>query len=101
MPMGGPQHNLLQTCQDTLDDRLDLQPQMGAGPPEHSSGPLQNGDFVREEVEPRRRGCIALIESCQGPSGSTNRCGGVALPKKDLLECAPGSFIEDECSKLT
>src|SRR3712207_5574011 len=100
MPMGRPQWDLFKTRQDALDDRLDLHPQMGAGPPEHSTSLLQNGDLVREEVPLRRGGRIALIKSCQGLSDSTQRCGGVALPEKDLVEWGPGSFLEDEGSKV-
>ena len=98
--MGRPQWNLLQTCQDALDDRLHIHPQMGAGPPQESAGSLQNGDLVRKEVWPRRRGRIALIESCQGLSDSTHCFGGVALPQKDLVQWRPGSFLEDESSKV-
>src|SRR5688572_19895567 len=99
--MGRPQRNLFKTSQDALDYRLDLQPHLGAGPPEESTSPLQNGFLVRKEVRPRRRWCIALIESRKGLSHSTHRFGGVALPKKDLLECHPGSFLQDESSKVT
>src|SRR5688572_27160723 len=98
--MGRPQRNLFETRQDALDDRLDLHPQMGAGPPEESTRPLQNGDLVCEEVPLRRRGRIALIESCQGLSHSTQRSAGVAVPENDLLEWRPGSFLEDEGSKV-
>ena len=73
---------------------------MGAAPPEHASGPLQIGGMVREEVLPRRRWRIALIESCQGPSDSTHRCGGVAFPKKNLVQWRPGCFLQDESSKV-
>src|SRR5688572_13445332 len=98
--MGRPQRNLLETCQDAFDDRLDLHPQMGAGPHEHSTSLLQNDDLVREEVLPRRRGRIALIESCQGLSGSTHRSGSVAVPVNNLVEWRPWSSLEDEGSKL-
>ncbi len=73
---------------------------MGAGPPEESTRPLQNGDLVRNEVWPRHGGRIALIKSCQGLSDSTHRFGGVAVPENDLLEWRPGSFLEDESSKV-
>ena len=96
MPMGRHQWDLLETCQDALEDRLDLQPQMGAGPPEHSSRPLQIGSMVREEVPPRRRWRITLIESCQCLSDSTHLCGGVAVPEKDLVQWGPRCFIQDE-----
>ena len=98
--MGRPQWDFFETCQDALDDRLYLQPQMGAGPPEESTGPLQNGDLVREEMPLRRGGRIALIKSCQGMSDSTHRSGCLAVPKKDLLEWPPGSLLEDEGSKV-
>ena len=100
MPMGRPQWDFLETSQDALEDGLDLQPQMGATPPEHSTGPIQIGGMVREEVPPCRRWCIALIKSCQCPSDSTHRSGGVAVPKKDLLERGPGCFLQDESSKV-
>ena len=99
--MGRPQWDLLETCQDALDDRLDLQPQMGAGPPEESTGPLQNGDLVREEVLPRRRWRITLIKSCQGLSDSTHRSGGVAVPEKYLVEWGPGSFFLEQGPEAT
>src|SRR3712207_6416774 len=99
--MGGPQWDLFKASQDALDDRLDLQPQMGTGPPEHATGLLQNGDLVREEVPLRRGGRITLIESCQGLSDSTQRSCGVTFPEKDLLKGPPGSFLQDEGSKLT
>jgi hypothetical protein len=98
--MGRPQRDLFETRQDALDDKFDLQPQMGASPPEHSTGPLQHGDLVREEVPPRRRGRITLIKSCQRLSDSTHRSGGVAVPQKDLVEWPPGSFLKDESSKV-
>src|SRR5215210_3129558 len=98
--MGRPQRNLFKTCQDALEDRLDLQPQIGAGPPKHSTGTVQNGDLVCEEMPPRRGGRITLIKSCQGLSDSTHRSCGLALPKNDLLEWRPGSFLEDESSKV-
>src|SRR3712207_2271155 len=98
--MGRPQRDLFETRQDALDDKFGLPPEVGAGPPEHSTGPLQNGDLVREEVPPRRRGRITLIKSRQGLSGSTHRSGGVAVPQKDLIEWRPGSFLEDESSKV-
>src|SRR5687767_117175 len=99
--MGRPQRDLFETRQDALDDRLYLQPQMGAGPPEESTGPLQNGYLIREEMPLRGGGRIALIESCQGLSHSTHRFGGVALPEKDLVKWRPGSFLQDESSKVT
>src|SRR5215213_6181 len=98
--MSRSQRNIFKTRRDALDDRLDLHPQMGAGPHEHSTGLLQNSDLVREEVPLRRGGRIALIKSCQGPSDSSHRSGGVAVPEKDLLEWRPGSFLEDESSKV-
>src|SRR5215212_5253321 len=105
MPMGRPRRDLFEARQDALDDRLYLRPQMGAGPPEHSTSPLQNADLVSEEVPPRRRGRIALIESRQGLSASTHRSstqrsGGVAVPEKNLVEWRPGSSLEDEGSKV-
>src|SRR5215211_4999076 len=98
--MGRSQWDLFKTRQDALDDRLHLQPQMGAGPLEHSTCLLQNGDLVREEVPLRRGWRIALIESCQGLGDSTRRSDGVAVPVKDLLEWRPGGFLQDESSKL-
>jgi hypothetical protein len=99
--MGRPQWDLFETSQDALDDRLDLQPQMGAGPPEESTGSLQIGGMVREEVPPRRRWRITLIESCQGPSDSTHRSGGVAVPKKDLVQWRPGCFFLEQGPEAT
>ena len=84
--MGRPQWNLFKTCQDALDDGFHFYPQMGAGLPEDPTVPLQIRYLVREEVLPRRRGRITLIESCQGLSHSTHRSGSVAVLKKDLLE---------------
>src|SRR5215213_8613731 len=98
--MSRSQRNIFKTRRDALDDRLHLHPQMRAGPHEHSTGLLQNGDLVREEVLPRRGGRIALIESCQGLSDSTHRFGSVAAPVNDLVEWRPWSSLEDEGSKV-
>src|SRR5215212_1030594 len=94
--MGGPQRNLFKTCKDALDDRLDLHPQMGAGPPEQSTGPLQIGDLICEEVLPRRGGYIVLIVSSQILSDCTPRPGSVAAPKNVRLELGPRSFFLEQ-----